>query len=158
MVLQNGGRIPTKEDLAEWVYKRLRKAATPKNIQSGFRAIAIFPLQCIAVDSQLGPSKAFQATNQGDTVGEDEPSSSNTFTTCEDINEGNDNPSDRQRTPKRQYATTQNLVGERSSTMVDSDDKIGTDEEIQHTCMQYYVQLEDAEQSISPNERVLPFE
>lgn len=107
-VLKNGGRAPTKEDLAEWVYKGLRKAATPKNIQSGFRTTGIFPLKSTAVDNQLGPSEAFQANDQGDAVGEGEPSSSDTFTASEDINEGNDDPSDRQRTPERQYAPTQN--------------------------------------------------
>ena len=42
--------------LVEWVSKALGTALTSENIQSGFHAIGIYPLNSHAMDSKMGPS------------------------------------------------------------------------------------------------------
>jgi hypothetical protein len=87
-VLNNGGRAPAKEDLAEWIHKGLKKASTEKNIRSGFRATSIYPLQPTTTDNQLGPSEGFQATDQEVIAGEGESNPNDSFeATCNEEQE-----------------------------------------------------------------------
>ena len=48
-----------KSTLAQWVSLSLRKALTPENIRSGFRATGIFPLNRTAVDSDMAPAAVY---------------------------------------------------------------------------------------------------
>jgi hypothetical protein len=45
--------------LAKWVSKALERALISKNIQSGFHATRIYPLDSHAMDSKMGPSKVY---------------------------------------------------------------------------------------------------
>jgi hypothetical protein len=160
-VLRNGGRVPTKEDLAEWVYKGLKKASTKKNIQSGFRAIGIYPLQRSAVDGQLGPSEGFQATDQVATAEKNNSRPHQcTNATIDDDNEGDHeiNRTVSQQTSDQECHTPESPGGHESDVEVPTDEENGTNTETQYTDLQYYVQLQDMEQSTSADDRVLPFE
>jgi hypothetical protein len=62
----------TKDVLAQWVSLALRKALSVNNIQKGFRATRIFPLDFHAVDSHLLPSEVFINADGGDRAGHGE--------------------------------------------------------------------------------------
>jgi len=57
--LENTGKMPIKEDLAQWVSHALRKALSQENICKGFEVTSIFPLNADAVHSKLGPSSVY---------------------------------------------------------------------------------------------------
>lgn len=59
----------TKDVLAQWVSLALRKALSVNNIQKGFSATGIFPLDFHAVDSHLLPSEVFTTPDGGDRAG-----------------------------------------------------------------------------------------
>jgi hypothetical protein len=54
--MNNRRKRAKKVVLAEWVSKALGKTLTSENIQSGFHAIGIYPLNSHAIDSKMGPS------------------------------------------------------------------------------------------------------
>lgn len=62
---RNLDETTTKDVLAQWVSLVLRKALSVNNIQKGFSATGIFPLNFHAVDSHLLPSEVF-TTPDGD--------------------------------------------------------------------------------------------
>jgi hypothetical protein len=45
--------------LAQWRSLSLKKALTPKNIQAGFKAIGILPLNKDRMSAKMGPSEGF---------------------------------------------------------------------------------------------------
>ena len=49
----------SKETLAHWVSLALKKALTPHNIQKGFSATGIYPLNSQAMAKHLTPSEVF---------------------------------------------------------------------------------------------------
>ena len=57
---KNSGCKCLKEDLAHWASLALKKALTRKNIQSGFRATGIWPLNPQALELRTGPSTTFE--------------------------------------------------------------------------------------------------
>jgi hypothetical protein len=61
--MNNKGKGAKKVVLAEWVSNALGRALTSKNIQSGFRATGIYPLNSHAMDSKIGPPIVY--TNAG---------------------------------------------------------------------------------------------
>jgi hypothetical protein len=57
--LNNKGKGAKKVVLAEWVSKALGRAMIFENIQSGFCATGIYPLDSYAMDSKMGPSRVY---------------------------------------------------------------------------------------------------
>jgi hypothetical protein len=49
----------TKQTLAHWVSLGLKRALTPRNIQSGFRTIDISPFNKNALNGHFGPNAAY---------------------------------------------------------------------------------------------------
>jgi hypothetical protein len=58
--MNNKGRGAKKVVLAEWVSIVLGRALTAENIQSGFCATGIYPLNSHALDSKMGPSTVYK--------------------------------------------------------------------------------------------------
>jgi hypothetical protein len=58
--MNNKGKGAKKVVLAEWVSKALGRALTSENIQSGFRATGIYPLNSHAMDSEMEPSTVYK--------------------------------------------------------------------------------------------------
>ena len=56
---QNIGKKVGKQELAQWVSLGLQKALTPRNIQSGFRAAGIQPLNKEAILGKMGAAELF---------------------------------------------------------------------------------------------------
>jgi hypothetical protein len=57
--IKNKGKGAKKVVLAKWVSKALGRALTSENIQSGFRATGIYPLNSHTMDSKMEPSTVY---------------------------------------------------------------------------------------------------
>jgi len=53
------GKIPSKEDLAQWLSQALKQALSIPNITKAFQCTGIFPLDPKAMDSKMTPSIVF---------------------------------------------------------------------------------------------------
>jgi hypothetical protein len=57
---RNMNEAASKDTLAQWVSLALKKALTENNIQKGFLATGIWPLNDHALDNMLAPSLSFE--------------------------------------------------------------------------------------------------
>ena len=58
--LTNKNRPMENQTFCEWTSKALNLALTPSNIQSGFKRIGIWPLNCKAAKASMTPSARFE--------------------------------------------------------------------------------------------------
>jgi len=69
----NKGKIPIKEDLAQWVSHALKRALTKENITKGFEVTGIYPLNPHTMKFKMEPSIVYETTDVG--TGDSQPSS-----------------------------------------------------------------------------------
>lgn len=71
-ILRHKGKLPLKEDLAQWVSHALKRALSTANVTKGLKSTGIFPIDSTAMDKRMGPSVAFVRVAAKDGHAEDD--------------------------------------------------------------------------------------
>ena len=58
-MMQGNTKKVGKKNLAQWASLALKKALTPNNIRARFKGCGIWPLNFVAMEAKMGPSKGF---------------------------------------------------------------------------------------------------
>jgi len=59
------GKMPIKEDLAQWGSNSFRRALSTKNITKGFEVIGIFLFNANAMKGKMGPHHVYKRSGEG---------------------------------------------------------------------------------------------